>query len=133
MGAFVVPGRFAVTSQLEDVIMLLARTLMDEHGLQEWRVEWCDRLDGGLSGWCWIEPRVIVLSREHLLDTAARNVRECILHEIAHALVGTGNHDAAWWSRLLEIGGDGIWVMNNGRVTYAKPQNLESTPTERAP
>jgi hypothetical protein len=32
-------------------------------------------------------------------------------------------HGITWWHKLQELGGDGIWVMNNGRVTYANPES----------
>lgn len=111
-----------MSASVEEVTTILARTLMDHHGLHDWKLEWSDT-HGKAAGRAYYRPKVILLNREYLLDTAARNIRETILHEIAHALVKTDDeHGEAWWLKLLEIGGDGIWVMNDGRVTFAKPK-----------
>mgnify|MGYP001806380367 CR=1 FL=1 len=107
--------------RVEGLTSALAQALFDIHGLEGWRVEWCDYIEGK-AGWCWPTSRVITLSRHHLLEAKARNIRECLLHEIAHALVGDGDHDEEWWNKLLELGGDGIWVMKDGRVTFARPK-----------
>lgn len=114
-----------MVASVEDMTTLYARELMDKHGLQDWKLEWCDHMENA-SGRCFFAPKVIVLDRFDVLDTAARNIREIILHEIAHALVGpdVDSHGQEWWEKLLEIGGDGIWVTNKGRVTFAKPQAL---------
>ena len=56
-----------------------------------------------------------------LLETAARNIRETLLHEIAHALTSI-EHDRVWWRKFLEIGGEGYCLMNDGRATSAKPR-----------
>ncbi|MFY9262740.1 MAG: SprT family zinc-dependent metalloprotease [Actinomycetaceae bacterium] len=82
----------------------LGRALMDAHGLADWTLVF-DRAKKR-AGCTRFSERVISLSRPitELCDDA--EVRETILHEIAHALVGPRhNHDAVWRAKCAEIGG----------------------------
>ncbi len=109
-----------MTTSLEEVITLYARDLMNQHGLHDWDIHWGE--NDNEAGRCYFEAQVISFNRKYLLDTAAHNIRDTILHEIAHALVRPNdNHDKEWWSKFKEIGGDGWWGRNDGSVTYSKP------------
>lgn len=84
----------------------LARDLMDQHGLHEWKLV----LDNARTraGVCRAGRREIGLSRvlTELHDEA--EVRDTVLHEIAHALVGPEHgHDAVWRAQALRIGCSG--------------------------
>jgi hypothetical protein len=81
----------------------LARSLMKEHGLSGWAFGW-DRARCRY-GCCNYERRRISLSVPlTLLDTEA-NVRDTLLHEIAHALVGPGHgHDFTWRRKARALG-----------------------------
>lgn len=84
----------------------LARDLMDRHGLRDWRLV----LDNARTraGVCRAARREIGLSRllTELHDEA--EVRDTVLHEIAHALVGPQHgHDAVWRAQALRIGCSG--------------------------
>ena len=63
-----------------------ARSLMDEHGLASWtfRFSAAERR----LGECREREKVIRLSRRHAVHGDPREVRDTILHEIAHALAG---------------------------------------------
>ena len=81
----------------------LARTLLDEHGLHSWTVG-LDRAKAR-AGATHFQTRRITLSgpltRVHDEDL----VRDTILHEIAHALVGPAHgHDRVWKAKAREIG-----------------------------
>ena len=81
----------------------LALELMALHGLHGWRFA-LNRRKRHL-GLCRYESQTIELSA-HLVD---RNdwdeIRDTILHEIAHALVGPGHgHGRAWKRKCLEVG-----------------------------
>ncbi len=84
----------------------LARNLMDQHGLDHWRFEFDNaRRRAGCCHW---SEKKISLSKHfvHLNDT--QRIRQTMLHEIAHALVGASHgHDAVWRRKCLAIGGDG--------------------------
>lgn len=86
--------------------LTMGRELMAEHGLAHWLL----RLDRAKTraGVCRATKREISLSA-HLtrLHTEAE-VRDTILHEIAHALVGPEHrHDSVWRRKALEIGSSG--------------------------
>lgn len=108
-----------MTATVEQVTSLYARDLMDRHGLTGWRFEWNDADE--FAGRCYPGLQLITVSRAVLLDTAARNIRETLLHEIAHALTTT-EHDQQWWEKFLELGGEGYWLTNSGRAKSARPE-----------
>lgn len=84
----------------------LAEALLAEHGLQGWRFDY-DRARVR-AGACHHRDRRITLSPylTHAHDEA--QVRETLLHEIAHALVGPSHgHDAVWRARARAIGSTG--------------------------
>ncbi|WP_097189062.1 SprT-like domain-containing protein [Ornithinimicrobium cerasi] len=89
-----------------DAAARLARTLMDAHGLRDWRFEF-DRAKVR-AGACHFADRRITLSRHLTLAHDPDQVRETVLHEVAHALVGPRHgHDRVWRARALAIGATG--------------------------
>ncbi len=84
----------------------LARRLMDEHGLDGWTFAF-DRARVR-AGACHFGDRRITLSRALTEAHEEAEVRETVLHEIAHALVGARHgHDEVWRRRAVEIGASG--------------------------
>ena len=80
-----------------------ARGLMDEHGLGGWTF----RFSAAESrlGECREREKVIRLSRRHAVNGDPREVRDTILHEIAHALAGAeARHGPAWKAVATRIG-----------------------------
>jgi predicted SprT family Zn-dependent metalloprotease len=116
------PLPFRFTERAEH-IRELARQLLDTHGLTDWEFGFNTNLRR--AGVCFYpqqgEPGRIELSL-HFAEHNQEEVRDTILHEIAHALVGPGHgHDAVWRAKCLAIGakpeaccGDGI-AMPKGR------------------
>lgn len=81
----------------------LAASLLDEHGLTDWSFD-IDRATSR-AGACHHFQRAVLLSNGHCIKANSENIRDAILHEIAHALVGPRhNHDQVWRSKALEIG-----------------------------
>jgi len=80
----------------------LARSLMAEHGLSAWsfRFDHARRRFGS----CRYGQRVITLSRPLTLLNNAEQVRDTILHEIAHALSPGDGHGLAWKAACHRIG-----------------------------
>ena len=79
----------------------IARALMDQHGLVDWTFAFdraCRRF-----GACWYKRRRITLSRPLTELNAAEEVRDTLLHEIAHAL-SPGGHTPAWKATCVRIG-----------------------------
>ncbi|GAB6939828.1 SprT-like domain-containing protein [Isoptericola variabilis] len=91
----------------------LARGLMADHGLSGWTFRF-DRARRR-AGLCRYDRREISLSGPlaELYDEA--DVREVVLHEIAHALAGARHgHDAVWRATARSIGSTGRRVVREG-------------------
>jgi predicted SprT family Zn-dependent metalloprotease len=85
----------------------LATQLMSEHGLTEWQFRF--NSNKRRAGVCRYpsrgKPGRIELSKHYVLRNPADEVRDTILHEIAHALVGHGHgHDEVWKAKCVEVG-----------------------------
>lgn len=88
--------------ELHDAYML-ARDLLELHGLGHWNITFDRaRRRAGLTNY---NTSTISLSRPLTLLFDPDDVREVILHEIAHALVGSEHaHDAVWKAEAARIG-----------------------------
>lgn len=78
--------------------------LLYQHGLTpEWSFGWDNaRRRRGLTDY---RRRMITLSRHLTPHRDAAAVEQTLLHEIAHALVGSGHgHDRVWLAKAREIG-----------------------------
>ncbi len=83
-----------------------AREWMAQHALPHWSFQF----DHGArrAGSCQYETQVISLSYEYAKRDSEQGIRDTLLHEIAHALVGKGHHhDALWRAKAIEIGCSG--------------------------
>lgn len=85
----------------------LALDLMAEHGLTsadrktldaDWRFGWSNAKT--IYGQCSYRKHTIFLSRPLTERSEPEYVRDTILHEIAHALVGPGHGHSAVWKRM---------------------------------
>ncbi|WP_127573721.1 SprT-like domain-containing protein [Georgenia faecalis] len=84
----------------------LGAALMAEHGLSGWLLDFDDAKVR--AGVCRFSRRAISLSRPLTMLYTAEQVRETILHEIAHALVGPRHgHDDTWRAVAQRIGSTG--------------------------
>ncbi len=84
----------------------LAEDLLDHHGLSGWSVAY----DGAKrrAGICRFGPQVLGLSAPLTSLHSESEVRDTILHEIAHALAGPRHgHDATWRAVAVRIGCSG--------------------------
>lgn len=89
-----------------DHALALARRLMAEHELHGWTVV-ADRAKTR-AGVCRFATRQIGLSRPLTELHSEDEVRDTILHEIAHALVGPEHgHNRVWAARARAIGSSG--------------------------
>ena len=89
----------------------MAQELMHEHGIGHEFTFVMDKASTR-AGACWDQPgdKRISVSRYLLSNPGISDdqVRCVILHEIAHALVGTAEgHNEVWKRKALEIGSDG--------------------------
>lgn len=85
----------------------MARKMMNDHGLAHWRFRF-DRRAVRRLGQCDHANQTISLSEKVLALADEATVRNTILHEIAHALVGPGHgHDWVWRRKAPSIGCNG--------------------------
>jgi hypothetical protein len=87
---------------------LLLRTLMDRHGLRDWYCEFvgglfADTAEARHLGLCNITEKKILITRACVERTVAQ-VKDTILHEIAHALTNEPNHTDKWAEKAWELG-----------------------------
>ena len=84
----------------------LARKLMKEHNLTDWSFEFDNAVVR--FGCCKYSKKLFSLTKELVLINNRKEIKDTILHEIAHALVGSGNgHNWVWKNKALEIGCNG--------------------------
>jgi len=89
-----------------DAAARLARGLIAEHGLDDWSFRF-DRARRR-AGLCRYDRREISLSGPLTVLYDEADVREVVLHEVAHALVGARHgHDARWRATARRIGASG--------------------------
>ncbi len=84
----------------------LAEDLLEHHGLTGWTVE----LDSAKrrAGICRFGPKVLGLSAPLTVLHSEDEVRDTVLHEIAHALAGPRHgHDSVWRDIAVRIGCSG--------------------------
>jgi predicted SprT family Zn-dependent metalloprotease len=121
-----------------------ARRRLHEHGLHDWTVG-LDRAKRR-AGACYFASRTISLSRPLTLLHDEAEVRDTVLHEIAHALVGPAHgHDAVWQAKAREIGCtgtrclpadapkvDGNWTgtcpAGHAHTSHRRPERVRSCP-----
>ena len=84
----------------------MAEYLLEVHGLDDWDVAYDNaKLRAGI---CRFSDRVLGLSAPLTAVHSEEDVRDTILHEIAHALVGPRHgHDAVWREQARAIGCSG--------------------------
>ncbi len=87
----------------EDEIAKRFRSLMDLHGLYDWKFEFSN--DIHTVGWCWYKEKTLKFSRKYT-HHGWDEIEDTILHEIAHALVGpkVKAHGYEWQAMARRIG-----------------------------
>ena len=99
----------------------MACELIKEHGLH--LTGWSFQFDNSKRrfGVCKYRPKVIGLSMPLTLLNDEARVKNTILHEIAHALVGhAAGHGWQWQRKAMEIGCDGQRCYEADKVTRPK-------------
>src|SRR6476659_8376122 len=92
----------------------LARQLLRQHGLHDWRFE----LDHARRrfGRCDYTHRRITLSRPLTLLNPLEEVRDTLLHEIAHALTPGAGHGPRWRAMCRQLGARPVRCYADGAV-----------------
>ena len=99
------PRRSVLAVDLRDAFAM-AEYLLEVHGLDGWEVSYDNAKRR--AGICHFTEQTLGLSAPLTAVHSEDEVRDTILHEIAHALVGPGHqHDAVWRATALRIGSSG--------------------------
>ena len=88
--------------KLENALKL-ARSLMDEFGLKKWKIKINkSRVDCGV---CDFDEKTIYFSEYFLKLNRIKQIKDIILHEIAHAILPIeAGHSQIWKDKCIEIG-----------------------------
>lgn len=96
-----------MTQQMAN-LQFLALDLMTYHGLiqQGWKFSWSKRKR--VAGLCSYNTRTLEFSTVISLAGSQEDFKDTVLHEIAHALVGSGEgHGPIWKAKAISIGCSG--------------------------
>lgn len=97
----------------------IAKSLLNQYGLLSWNF----KFDNAVRrfGLCSYTTKTISLSQHLVLLNDESQVKDTILHEIAHALVGVGHgHDKHWVRTAKSIGCDGKRCYSSNDVITPK-------------
>ncbi len=83
-----------------------AKQKLNEHGLKEWRVTITNDPNTPYLGLCVYKDKTIILNAFHIDIHPAKEIRNTVLHEVAHALCPGHAHDNVWATKAREIGCD---------------------------
>ena len=103
-----------------NVVKMLADKLLDEHGLIEkgWRFSF-DRAKRR-AGSCKFSKKEITIAKAYAEQQEVMEIKNTILHEIAHALVGPQHgHSQIWRKKAKEIGCD---ASRCHHIVFSKPK-----------
>lgn len=97
-----------------------AEALMEKHGLRDWSFQFDDAIRRAAC--CDSATKVISLAHHFYAKAPAYELRDTILHEIAHAMVGNAHgHDRVWKQAARSIGCNGERCHN---INFAPPRYI---------
>lgn len=101
------------SSAVEIWVLNYALLVMEQYGLiaEGWTIKFLDT-NRENAGQVFHIPKLITFTREYIFDTRIENLRELVLHEVAHALCPNGDHTQEWRDKLTAIGGTGRWYLS---------------------
>ena len=114
--------------EIRDAFRLGTKLMMQHDLLQS---GWMFEFDNAKRrfGCCNYRTKTISLSRELVLLNNEERVKNTILHEIAHAIVGRGHgHNGAWKRVALEIGCDGNRCYSSENTTIVQGKYKATCP-----
>ena len=81
------------------------REKLDEYGLKHWSIRITTNVNQRFLGLCSHNDCCIIVNAHHVDQNPDSEIKDTILHEIAHALVGPNHgHDPTWVTKAKEIG-----------------------------
>ena len=104
----------------------IANDLIAQHGLDALR--WTFRFDRAEKrlGLCTYSTRTISMGQAYVLAADEESVTQTMLHEVAHALVGSGaGHGPIWKAKARQIGYTGARTAENPHAKSAQEKEIE--------
>ena len=95
-----------------------AITLMHKHNLYDWKFAWNNRQK--TFGVCNCYKKTIYLSKALTEVNEWQQVKDTILHEIAHALTPGHGHDNVWKNMCRKIGAKPKRLCSDGKLSVSK-------------
>jgi len=93
-------AHYPINQRILEVIVL-ANSLMEKHKVEHFKFDFMQ--DSSSFGLCTIDT--IKLNYHHAINDSMEEIKDTILHEIAHAIAGNENgHNEYWKSIAKEIG-----------------------------
>lgn len=92
----------------------MAERLMKRYGCEYYKLRF--NHSTRYFGTCDFKNKIITLSRKYCKANNEEEVRETILHEIAHALTPYSGHDWTWYTKARQIGSNGERTMSEDVV-----------------
>lgn len=82
----------------------IAKELMQKHGLiyNGWKFDWLKH--SSIAGLCDYTNKKVVLSLELTALNTESEVKDTLIHEIAHALTPGDGHGKRWKAKCIELG-----------------------------
>ena len=114
--------------EIRDAFNLTTKLMMQHDLLQS---GWVFEFDNAKRrfGYCNYRTKTISLSRQLVLLNNEERVKNTILHEIAHALVGRGHgHNNVWKRKAIEIGCDGNRCYSSENTTIVQGKYQATCP-----
>lgn len=82
-----------------------AQNLIDNYNLVGWKFCWNkSKRSKSTLGVCDYSEKTITISYNHATNQPKDEVKDTILHEVAHALTEGHGHDKVWKNKCIEIG-----------------------------
>lgn len=81
-----------------------AKELIIKHNLIDWKLVWDTKPTTNRLGQCRYKKKEIGISLKSALILPENQVKDTILHEIAHALTPGHHHDNIWKNKCRELG-----------------------------
>lgn len=82
----------------------LCRAELDKYGLTDWGVRLTTDLNKPFLGLCTYKDKCIILNAHHIDIHPDLEVKDTILHEVAHALCPGQGHNEVWAKKARELG-----------------------------
>lgn len=111
-------GKCKERIQRLETIQTRAEDLLKTHGLKRWSFTFDHSTRR--AGCCYFRDKLITVAFNLAANGNLEDIRDTILHEIAHALVGRKHHhDEVWKAKALEIGCSGE---RTHKLQFSKPR-----------